>query len=710
MTQASSSPRIIPDAVLNRQIDASDPDVSAWVAANAGSGKTHVLALRVVRLLLANVPPEKILCITFTKAAAANMAKRVFDTLAQWTALDDAALDAAIRKISNLKPDAALRARARRLFALALETPGGLKVQTIHAFCTRLLRRFPVGSGVAVGFGVLDGAAETLLLNQVSLRVLLDAAADPETPLGRALATAIATAADRTLKDVIGEAIRKRDVVEEWIAHRGGIEGVIADLSDALGVAADDTVERVDAETVGGPSLPSHQWEAAAAVFEGGSKSDCARAENLRAAARASGEQRVQHYRRVFLTDNGEPRQRIVTGAIEKADPALAQTLRDECSRVVALHERRKAVACRDRTAALLTIAAAVIDRYQSEKAKRGVLDYDDLIEKTLTLLHNVESAWVHYKLDRGIDHVLIDEAQDTSPRQWEIILALTAEFFAGAGARPGKRTIFAGGDEKQSIFSFQGAAPREFDRMRRQFEALCRGIKSELRYLQFGHSFRSGEIVLSAVDTVFKDKAVYVSITSDEAGVPPHVALPEVARGVVEIWDAIKPDKKEDVEAWDAPFDDVTETSPQVRLAQKIARNVKLWTSRGTTDSPRPGDVLILVRQRGPLFEAIIRALKDEDVEGAGAHRLILTQHIAVMALMVLADALLLQEDDLALATVLKSPLFGFDDKDLYEIAWQRRGSLRAALRHRDEPRFVEAAQKLDEYALWAKRETPFG
>src|SRR5262245_22463018 len=298
-----STPRIIPDVVLDRQIRASDPDVSAWVAANAGSGKTHVLALRVIRLLLADVAPEKILCITFTKAAAANMAKRVFDTLAQWTALDDAGLDAAIRKISNLKPDAALRARARRLFALALETPGGLKVQTIHAFCTRLLHQFPFESGVAAGFEVLDGAAETLLLNQVSLRVLLDAAADSETPLGRALATAISTAADRTLKEVIGEAIRKRDLVEEWIAHRGGIEGVIADLCGALRVAADDTVERVDAETVDGPNLPSDQWEAVAAVLERGSKSDHDRADDLRAASRASGEQRVRRYRCVFLTD-----------------------------------------------------------------------------------------------------------------------------------------------------------------------------------------------------------------------------------------------------------------------------------------------------------------------------------------------------------------------------------------------------------------------
>src|SRR5262249_44893390 len=205
------------DVVLRRQIAASDPNVSAWVAANAGSGKTHVLALRVIRLLLAGVAPEKILCITFTKAAAANMAKRVFDTLGRWTALDRAALATAIRAISAPAPNAKLRARARRLFALALETPGGLKVQTIHAFCTRLLHQFPFEANVAAGFEVLDGAAEAQLLNRVSLGVLLDASAEPDGPLGRALATAIATVADRTLKEGIGEAIRKRDVVEAWV-------------------------------------------------------------------------------------------------------------------------------------------------------------------------------------------------------------------------------------------------------------------------------------------------------------------------------------------------------------------------------------------------------------------------------------------------------------------------------------------------------------
>ena len=699
--------RIIPEAVLRQQIEASDPAVSAWVAANAGSGKTHVLAQRVIRLLLEGVAPEKILCITFTKAAAATMAQRVFDTLSAWTALDDAKLGQAIRAISDLVPDASLRAQARRLFATALETPGGLKVQTIHAFCTRLLHQFPFEANVAARFEVLDEAAEAKLLGQVTLGVLLDAAADPNGALGRALAVALASAADQTFKDVIGEAIRKREAVRAWIDHGGGVEGVIAGLCGALDVAADESIADIDAQTTEGPSLPWSRWAAAAATLARGGKSDQEQAARLAAAGQATGEARAEIYRRIFLTGTGEPRSRIVTKAIETADPALADGLIRERERVAALFEHRKAVACRDRTAALITVADAVIARYRAEKDRRGLLDYDDLIEKALALLGKVEAAWVHYKLDSGIDHVLIDEAQDTSPRQWQIIRALTAEFFAGAGARTARRTIFAVGDEKQSIFSFQGAAPREFDAMCRGFAALCRAIGQELRYVPLRHSFRSGPNVLGAVDEVFARPQALRGLSADTVRTV-HESLPDAAPGLVEIWETLKPDAKREIEAWDAPFDEMTETSPQARLARKIARNIARWRTQGA----RAGDVLVLVRQRGPLFEAIIRALKDAEVPVAGADRLVLTEHIAVMDLMVLADALLLPDDDLALATVLKSPLFGLDDDDLFAIAWQRHGPLRAALRAKApaQPRFADAVDKLDRYAAWARRETPFG
>jgi ATP-dependent helicase/nuclease subunit A len=702
-----NAPRIIPEAVLRLQITASDPALSAWVAANAGSGKTHVLAQRVIRLLLDGVEPGKILCITFTKAAAANMANRVFDELRRWTSLDDQKLDAAIRRMSNLDPDPARRSRARRLFALALETPGGLKVQTIHAFCTRLLHQFPFEATVAARFDVLDEAAEAQLLGETSLGVLLDATLAPDTPLGRALATAIAVAADRTFKEVVGEAIRKRDVIRAWIDHGGSVDTAVAVLCGTLGICADDSLEDVEKEIIEGPILPQSEWAAVAEACNTSTPRDQDQCARLRAASATIGAARVEAYLEVFFDTKFKPRPNLVTQGFARNYPALCERLSREQRRLIPLRERRKAVACRNRTAALLTIADAVISRYRSAKDRRGLLDYDDLIDKALTLLGEDRAAWVHYKLDQGIDHVLIDEAQDTSPKQWDIIRLLTGEFFAGAGARAVNRTIFAVGDEKQSIFSFQGAAPREFDAMRRTFARLCAGIDRDLQYVPFRHSFRSGPNVLGAVDKVFERPEAFRGLSAENVR-PVHECLPQAAPGLVEIWDTLKPKDKREIEAWDAPFDELTERSPQVRLAVKIAANVKRWTKQGT----RAGDVLILVRQRGALFEAIIRSLKDAHVPVAGADRLVLTEHIAVMDLMVLADALLLPADDLALATVLRSPLFGLDDEDLFKIAWERKTSLRTALvakAHMDS-RFADAVVRLDRLAQWARKDTPFG
>ena len=329
--------------------------------------------------------------------------------------------------------------------------------------------------------------------------------------------------------------------------------------------------------------------------------------------------------------------------------------------------------------AALITIAADVIARYRAEKDRRGLLDYDDLIDKTLALLANVSAAWVHYKLDRGIDHVLIDEAQDTSPKQWEIISALVGGILRRRRrARFVKRTIFAVGDEKQSIFSFQGAAPREFAEMRRHFERAHRE-----RELEFVYRTIRAFVPLRARTCSARSTRCSRARASSRASPPTKPACRRTSRcrtrrrGWSKSGRCTSRTSKREIEGWDAPFDDVAETSPQVRLARKHRQDRRLWQRQGT----RPGDVLVLVRRRGPLFEAIIRALKNEDIAVAGADRLVLTEHIAVMDLMALADALLLPDDDLALATVLKSPLFGLDDEQLFALAWDRKGTLRAAL-----------------------------
>ncbi len=706
-------PETVPLDVRRLQREVADPKTSAWVAANAGSGKTHVLAQRVINLLLEDVEPEKILCITFTKAAAANMAKRVFDTLGEWTTLDDAALDYAIAERSAAAPDEQRRALARRLFARALETPGGLKVQTIHAFCTQLLHQFPFEANVAARFSVLDETAQAHLLEQLTLAVLLDGAAAPDSDLGRGLATAMTASADQTIRDMVREAIGRRDAISRWIMRAGGVGAAIAALSRALGVAASETRDTIEQEFFAGSAIAPEKWNALAAALAEGGKSDAEQARRFRLLASLSRSDRVETYLDIFCTQGLTPRKTIVTKAIK--DCGLVERLRAEQDRVCALLDRRRAIACRDRTAALVTVAHEVLTRYQNEKARRGLADYDDLIDKTLQLLRNVDAAWVHYKLDLGIDHLLIDEAQDTSRKQWKIVQRLVAEFTAGAGARPATRTIFAVGDEKQSIYSFQNAAPKEFAAMGQIF---ARAHADSGRRFVFGrleHSFRSGLSVLGAVDVVFKDIAA--SVTSDSASFPPHIALPGAAPSVVEIWQPIEPDARKEIEGWDAPFDRVSETSPRVKLAQRIARTVRVLIDRGqlvgiARRAARAGDFLILVRQRGELFEAIIRALKNENVEVAGADRLVLTEHIAVMDLMALGDALLLPADDLALATVLRSPLFGFEDEDLFEIAWDRGGSsLRAALARKSGSReiFAAADARLDKLAQAALDEAPF-
>jgi ATP-dependent helicase/nuclease subunit A len=708
------APEGIPEEVRRQQRAAADPKVSSWLAANAGSGKTHVLVQRVINLLLEGVDPEKILCITFTKAAAANMAKRVFDTLAEWTTYDDATLDKVIRDQLGETPGTARRALARRLFARALETPGGLKVQTIHAFCTQLLHQFPFEANVAARFTVLDDAEQTQLLERLTLGVLLDGAKDPEGDLGRALTTAMTAAADQTFRDVVRDAIGRRDAIARWIVESGGVTEAIAELSRALGLDPHATRSAIEEEFFAGAAIAPQEWTAIAAALAQGGKSDAEQAGRFGRLASLPPSDRVETYLDIFCTATERtPRKNLVSKAIK--DAALTERLHAEQIRVCALLDPLRAVICRDRSAALVTVAYAVLQRYRDEKARRGLLDYDDLIDKALALLSNIDAAWVHYKLDFGIDHLLIDEAQDTSSKQWQIVLRLVAEFTTGAGARDVVRTIFAVGDEKQSIYSFQNAAPKEFAEMRRHFERAHAAIGLGFVPGRLEHSFRSGDSILAAVDVVFA--AIAASVTSDRDGFPPHIALPDAPPGVVEIWDPVEPDERAEIEGWDAPFDTVSESSPRVKLAQRIARMVrKLVDAREPVGIDRHavscGDVLILVRQRGELFEAVIRALKNERVEVAGADRLVLTEHIAVMDLIALADALLLPEDDLALATVLRSPLFGFSDEHLFAAAWDRgRVSLRTALKRKTAERqiFADADARLDALAEDAVRKTPF-
>ena len=714
------APRPIPDAVRATQARASDPTSSSFVSANAGSGKTHVLVQRVIRLLLAGVPPEKILCITFTKAAAANMAERVFSTLGHWVTLDDDKLDEAIREAGIAQSNAKLRASARKLFACALETPGGLKVQTIHALCTRLLQQFPFEANVPARFAVLDERDQNEMMERANLAVLLEASRDPLSVTGRALNTAMASAADVTFKDVVREACVSRDHFMAWTDAAGSADAAATQMAAALGVEAGDRIEDLERAIVDGPHLPRSRWEEIASVLDTGSNADRKQADRLREALTLAGIEQVDNYLGVFLTETERtPRATVVTNSFIRDNPAAGRLFEMEKPRLGPLIEKRRAVTIRDRTEALLHIATAAAANYRREKQERGLLDYDDLIDKALAMLHRVSSGWVHYKLDRGVDHVLIDEAQDTSPRQWDIVGHIISEFTAGEGARDGvTRTIFAVGDEKQSIFSFQGAAPHEFDLRRRALTKKFEDAGLKFDPVSFTYSFRSGPAILQSVDYVFREEAIYRSIHSADIGYPIHHALADAGPSQIDLWELSERDDKQEIEGWRAPFDGVSITSPEVKLAKRIQAEIKRLvasdTMTGHAGDRRPlryGDMLVLVRRRGNAFDAVIQALKHANLPVAGADRLKLTEHIAIIDLMNLADALLLPRDDLALAVALKSPLFGLTEDDLFKLAWQRKGSLRQALDQHAaaEARIKAALERLEQCERRFVSETPF-
>jgi ATP-dependent helicase/nuclease subunit A len=715
-----ASPFTVPADTLRKQEQVSDPSVSAWVSANAGSGKTTVLVRRVIRLLLAGNPPARILCLTFTKAAAANMANKVLETLSRWVRLDDAALDAEISTVSPLKPTPTLRATARRLFAQALETPGGLKVQTIHAFCDRVLHQFPMEARVQAGFEVLDDVREADLLRRAREATLIEAANEPDGELGRALSIAVASASDDSFNLALAAAVRARRKVER-VSDLGGRD----EIARALGLEPSTTVAAVVQEILNGRDLPRGEWMSVATTLSpiGGNAAKCG--ERLRQAANAGDDaSAVEVYLSVFFTGDGEPRDDggFGTKKARDSDPDLFARLFAERSRMIALRERLYSARALERTAALVTLAQATIARFEREKRTRGVLDYSDLIEKTADMLSDTGSAWVLYKLDGGIDHVLIDEAQDTSPEQWSVIERLTEEFFAGVGARGDReRTIFVVGDEKQSIFSFQGADPRLFGEKRNDFRDRVSKSGQAFHPVDLLLSFRSARGVLEAVDAVFERSRAHAGLSSGEEKQPIHEAIRSNAPALVEIWETEKlPDDADDSLPWDAPLDARGETSPVTKLAQRIADAVKFWTAGGLTIEdrstrtlrvPHAGDTIILVRQRGPLFDAILQALKKSGVPVAGADRLQLHEHIAVMDLAALGDALVLEADDLALACVLKSPLFGLTEDDLFEIAANRSGTLAASLtaHAKTSARFNVAAEQLARWRMEAAVLRPF-
>jgi len=717
------------------QRTASDPRASAWVSANAGAGKTHVLKMRVLRLLLDGVSPERILCLTYTKAAAAEMAQRVFRELADWSTMAPAALEGQLATVLGRPATDDDERRARQLFARAIETPGGLKVQTIHAFCERLLQRFPLEANVPPGFTILDDATASTMLRDAVDDALSAANSAPHGPIGRAVRLAVAFAADDQFDKVLAAALTKRDWIDQLTDLAAGranggldtdlrVQPLVEFYLRAFGLDVEATDERLSEQMAG--VLSDGQLEGAVRLLGAGSANDQKLGKALAAALQAPGAtERANALAAVFLTGTGEPRsdERFITKASRSAEPGLCDALASAKSTFTHLHDLRRRRRIVDATVALLTISERVMAHYNRAKSLRAALDFDDLIAFSASLLgQSNAAAWVLYKLDGGLDHVLVDEAQDTSPVQWRVVEQLVSEFFAGDSVREanarqegdGNRSIFAVGDEKQSIYSFQGAAPEMFAATGRHFEAQARTAGKLFQRVPLELSFRTVAPLLDAVDRVFGDHGRTPGLSANADAVR-HVALRQGQAGLFELWDTEAPETVAPAPAFE-PLEEPSTSSPIIRLAERIATEVGKWLDTGarlqSQDRPiRAGDILVLVRKRQPFGGEMVRALKRRGIPVAGADRIVLGEHIAVQDLMALADFLLLPEDDLALANVLKSPLFGFDDDDLMRFAPERPGLLWTALIEaaKSDIRLAPAAAQLKRWRAQADFSPPF-
>ena len=684
---------------------ASDGRASVWVAASAGTGKTKVLTDRLLNLLLADTAPGKLLCLTFTKAAAAEMANRLNAKLSGWVTEGDIKLRAEIAGLVGLDerevPQAMLD-RARRLFARVLDTPGGMRILTIHAFCQSVLRRFPLEAGLPPQFEVMDDRSATEMLEEARQGVLMAARA-AEDDLGQALAEVTRHAGEQSFGELMQALTTERGRLTQMIDRAGGLAPYLAHLHRRLGVRPDEDEDGAIARACDEAAFDGPGLRLATEALLGGSKTDIGRGEIL-ADWLGAPETRVvtfDDYLPAFLTEKGEARKVLATKAVLAADPRIGEILAVEQARLLALQARRAAIVVARANAGLARLASAFLDAYEGEKRRRGLLDYDDLILSTRALLDQPGIApWVLFKLDGGIDHILIDEAQDTNPDQWRVVEALASEFFVGDGAAPPNRTIFAVGDAKQSIFSFQRADPQEFLRMQQHFRDRVTNADRPWRTVPLSVSFRSSAAVLQAVDAVFALDEARNGVALDGAAIE-HLAHRQGHAGRVELWPALEPDAVADEEPWAPTLDQRPIEAPRGKLARRIAATIRHWIdakellpARGRP--VRAGDVLILVRRRGGFVAELVRELKQLGVPVAGADRIVLTAQLAVMDLMALGRVLLLPEDDLTLASVIKSPLIGLDEDALYRLAHGRPGSLWQALAAAIEPDMVVAYDTL--------------
>ena len=707
------------------QHQASSPDQSIWVSANAGTGKTRVLTWRVLRLLVDGADPAEILAITYTRGAATEMRNRIYDSITTWPYAEKTELITELKGIGISSPTEKQITRARNLFAQLLDATAFLRIETIHAFCQSVLRRFPREAEVNPYFRVME-EDQSLKLKEDALITTLHQSMDKITDALERLALV------RDVDDII-KLMRNMSaypaLLEQANLDPVKVKTAIFDLMDCGDFASDpkQVLGLIDQMASPDAALEASLRKIAAAFQCHGTNKEQEKAMQLVAwlnADRTIRKDQMKAYLSVFLTGNGELFKKPATKAVLEAAPEIATIMADIGENLISQLEQIHAIDTAQNSFDLIQLARVEHDHYNSLKRLRGVMDYDDLINATSRLLTKASAAWVRYKLDQGIRYIMIDEAQDTSPRQWDIFDQLFEDQLNDQkddhDADQPARSVFSVGDYKQSIYSFQGARPDLFHAKAARIETDSKTFHRPFARIELDTSFRTVSPILKIVDHVTGADGTLGPI-SGISGQMENPAMRHISsRGQEPGW--VHLDTLTSTEN-DADIFDEHARRITAAIKEMIGKVAVTDTRIGTgTDPKHPiqtrlahaGDILVLLRKRDGLYEALYRQLQLEQIPLAGADRIKLMEDIACLDLLALGEVMLLPEDDLTLAAVLKSPLFGLNEDQLYHLARDRQKAESLFSRLRQNPQHdddVSAAyEKLLDYMGVSARTTAHG
>jgi ATP-dependent helicase/nuclease subunit A len=644
---------------IKLQQSASDPKNSAWVFASAGSGKTKILTDRVLRLLLDDVLASKILCLTFTKVAAAEMQNRINKELAEWILCDNEKLQKKLNDLSGNFPTQNQVKKARALFVKILDEESKIKVQTIHSFCQTIIKIFPFEAKVKPNFEVLESTQEKLLLKQAQKEVLKKALINPK--LKNLVEEINAKLHDERLDDLVAELLNKKEQLNFLKENFFGIENLIDQIFKNFSLSKNQNEAEIFSNFVIKVDQQQNSKLAESLENSTSSKNEDV-AIKIRNFLKNPVLENFKNYKLAFFTQENKPRKIYGTAANEANLDFMSC-----CQKLITdFSDQLNSLKIANNSALLLGFVDQILEYYSQLKKQNGVLDYNDLIVETNHLLANPDfSNWVKLKMDSSFDHILIDESQDTNHQQWNIIKALSEDFFSGFSAANKNRSLFIVGDEKQSIYSFQGA---EADISSEIFGYFSAKLGDQLKKIELNNSFRSLEKILQAVDAVFSTlerKSAISKVSSFQE----HKAI-RSGFGKVEIWPQIvaeKEEKKEKNLEWQIDFG-VEEVAKEAEiLAEIIAKKIK---SRVALNNAKYGDFMILLRNRtNGLDAALAKFFHQYQVPFSSVSKIKFSQSLLIQDLLSAAKFALLPSDDLNLACLLKSPILAISEQELFEI-----------------------------------------